>query len=115
MRTPPVSPRLPDEIAERVRRSHHEKIVELQATIGAGLKIIPAISIADNITVPVQHGLGRAPKWVGISLPRNAAGGALPTTGQVSEIRDTTHDLASIVQVWAKGWGATVLVDLLVY
>jgi hypothetical protein len=96
------------ELAERVRRSHHDAISELQRLPLAGARIIRDVTLADSTWTPIAHGMGR-PVFVFVSPPRGAV-----TTGRIAESRDGTVDRAKFVQLAATGWGATVTVDLLV-
>lgn len=77
----PASPiRLPDKDAETVNRDHRERIDELQSLPFAGARIFNGIALPTGVEVTVRHGLGRAPLWVGISVPR------IPVTAVVTDI-----------------------------
>lgn len=98
---------LDDPKAERVRRSHVAAIQEIQAAPAASLVIFPKVSLANGVTVPVSHGLGRAPLWVGISVLR----GASAVSG--GWIVDTlAGDRTKQILLQANGYGATVIVDV---
>lgn len=105
----PLNLRLADDATDRVRRNHEDRILELQKLPAASLKVIPAVSLADGVTTPVAHGLGRAPTWCQASIPRGAA-----SAGYLVEIRDGSVDRAKYVALQANGYGATVTVDVAV-
>jgi hypothetical protein len=92
---PPLSIRLADPDAERVRQSVADAIQEIQSLPASGLRVI-------------AHKLGRAPSWVGPSAIRGAI-----TVGVVGEFRDRA-DRTQIVEIAATGYGATITIDLLV-
>ena len=98
--------KLAHEDAEQVRRSHHDAIAEIQKQPASGLKAITGVALPDGATVRVAHGLGRAPTFVGASIPRGAA-----TAGLLVEVRDGI-DRTKYVALVATGWGATITVDL---
>ena len=100
---------LNDRDADRSRRDHAEAIAELQRLPAVGLRVIEGISLADGIVTLVPHGLGRPALFVRESCPRGAS-----TTGRVEEVRDGTHDRSKGVALKAAGWGATIIVDVLV-
>lgn len=108
--TPPLEQRLQDVTAERVRQSHARAIAELQALPAAALRVISGVLLPSGVNVPVAHGLGRAPLWVGVSIPRSAAGfgAVIEVTGLPSTNR------AQIVVLQAGNFAATVTVDVLV-
>lgn len=110
----PVAARLMDDVAEQVRRSHHDAIVQLQKLPMAGAAILSGtngtgISLVDGVATPIAHGLGRAPLFVRESCPRGAS-----SAGRVDEIRDGTQDRSKVIVLKATGWGATILIDVLV-
>ncbi len=110
---PPVTARLADGDAERVRRSHDEKIREIQALPAASMRVIPEVQLADATETPVAHGLGRKPSWVHPSCPRGI-GGAIGTTGRIVEIRSGTYDRTKVVVLKADGWVGPIMVDVMV-
>lgn len=100
--------KLADDQAERVRRSHHDAIGELQRGPFAGARIIKDVELVDGVQRTVPHGFGR-PVVVLISPPRGAV-----TSGRVDEIRDAANDRSKYVTLVANDYGATVTVDLVV-
>ena len=102
----PVSAKLADQDAERVRRSHEAAILELQKASASSV-IIPDVQLEDGIERPIPHRLGRVPKFVRESCPRNAS-----STGRVEEVRSGSYDRAQVVVLMATGWGATITVDV---
>jgi len=105
----PVSVRLADEQAERVRLNHDQRIRELQGLPGAQLGVISDVVLANGVETPVAHKLGRPPRWVRESCVRGAA-----TPGSVEEVRNGSHDRSEVVVLKATGWGATIVVDVAV-
>lgn len=103
----PITPRLTDVDAERVRREFDRVIRELQNLPSSSLLVISGVSLADTIATVIGHGLGRAPLWVGPSAPRGPS-----STGRIEEIIDGTHDRSQVVVLKATGWGATITVDV---
>ncbi len=99
--------KLPDDTAERVRRIHASQIAELQKTPAAGLVVIADVQLADGVLTQVAHGLGQAPKWVGVSAVRGAT-----STGRIVE--SLSADPAKYVSLTATGHGATITVNLAV-
>jgi hypothetical protein len=100
---------LPDAAAERVRQDHAAAIHELQGLPLAGALVVTDVSLADGVPTPVGHGLRRPPRWVGVSAIRGAS-----TSGRVDENRDGTGDRGRVVVLEANGYGATIVVDVLV-
>lgn len=94
---------IPEDTAERVRLSHADAILQLQA---AGGLILEDVSLASNTVTTVAHKLGRKP-FVFISPPRLAV-----TSGRIVEVRDSTVDRTKHIKLSAQGWGATILVDI---
>jgi hypothetical protein len=92
---------------ERVRREHHDAIVELQSLPAAGMRVIEGVTLADGVTTPVAHGLGRLPVWICPSAPRNAT-----STGRIIEVRSGSYDRSKVVALQATGWGATITIDV---
>lgn len=62
--------RLADPTAERMRASHAQAIQEMQSLPAMGLRVIKDVTVVNNNSVMVSHGLGRAPQWVGVSAVR---------------------------------------------
>ncbi len=98
---------LADTKAEEVRRSHHDAIGELQRAPLAGAKVVSGVRLENGKATTVAHGLGRAPKWVGISALRGAA-----SAGFINETR--SGDTSKSVTLTASGYGATITVDVMV-
>lgn len=105
--TAPLAVRLADADAERVRRSHEERIRELQALPAAGLVVLQDIELADGVATRIVHKLGKAPRWIGPSVVRGAT-----TTGRIVESRDSGNRQHAVT-LTATGWGATITIDLL--
>lgn len=105
----PLSLKLADDATDRVRRNHADRILELQQLPAASLKVVPDVSLADGVTTPVAHGLGRPAAWCQVSVPRGAT-----AAGYLVEIRDGSLDRAKYVAIQANGYGATVVVDVAV-
>ena len=105
----PVTPRLADDGAERVRREHDQKIVEIQKQPAMALTVIQNVSLVNGASTPVHHGLGRAPSWIKESTVRGAV-----TAGYIVEVRDGSQDRTKVVLLQANGFGATISVDLAV-
>jgi hypothetical protein len=103
---PPLSVRLADETAERVRQSHARAITDLQRRLEA--KVVRAVVLPDGVRTSVSHDLGREPLWIGPSAIRGSV-----TVGCVVEFRDGV-DRVQRVDIAASGYGATVTIDLLV-
>lgn len=68
--TQPHSIKLSDSDAERVRQSHHQAIREIQDLPIASARVIRNVTVVNNNSVTVAHGLGRAPIYVGVSAIR---------------------------------------------
>lgn len=94
-----------DEAAERVRRSHHDALAELQGLALAGARILQGVTLEDGVAKTIAHGLGRKPAYVSAGIPRGAI-----AAGYVVE---TSRDARSLV-LTASGYGATITVDLVV-
>ncbi len=107
---PPVI-KLADSEAERVRRSHDERIRELQAVPIVRGSLIRDISLPDGSNVAVAHGLGR--KAAIFLSPAQFSGSA--TTGRIREVRDPNYDPAQYVVLRASGWSETIIVDAWVF
>lgn len=107
--------KLEDRQIEEVRRSHHDAIVELQKLPFAGAVVITGIKLLDGVLVPVAHGLGRRPIFVRESIvrPLDSASPIL-ASGRIVEDRTTGGDLKNVIVLKATGFGANVLVDLVV-
>lgn len=95
--------------AERVRRSHHEAIVEQQGLVASATQVVNDVSLVDSAVTLVPHGLGRAPRVVLVSPPRNAV-----SAGLLVELTDpaSNPDRTKYAALRASGFGATVTVDV---
>lgn len=100
--------KIPEDTAERVRRSHAAAIEELQKTPLAAARVIKNIELEDGVVTPIAHKLSRACIVI-TSPPRNAS-----TTGRIDEIRSADYDRSKYTVLQASGFGATITVDLLV-
>lgn len=107
---PPITTRLADEAAERARRNHEERLVELQQLPCVGLTPLGEISLVDGVATPIAHGLGRKPLMVFVSPVRGAS-----SSGRVEEVRGAPHDRTRVVVLKATGFGATVTADVGVF
>ncbi len=103
-----ATPRLADPDSEQVRRIHEDAIREIQRLPVLGMRLIPNVQLSDGVATPIAHGLGRAPLWVGISVPRLAA-----AAGYVVESRDGV-DRSRAITLTAHDYLANVLVDVVV-
>lgn len=101
--------KLADELAERVRRNHHDAIVELQRLPLAIAKVLADKELADGNVTLVAHGLGRVPSFILCSPPRGAV-----AAGRIDESRDGTFDRTKYIGLRAVGYGASIKVDVLV-
>lgn len=115
-RTPPITLRLKDELAEQVRRNHEQRIGELAASPLAGATVIRGVRLPDGAGVEISHGLGRAPVAVLVTPIRVDASVGL-TPGFVVEYRGRspsgkTIDARTTVFLEAFSFGATVTVDV---
>ncbi len=116
--------RLDSATAEAVRRSHADAIKEQQALPIASMRVIrdvviPGTSVAN--AVPISHGLGRAPLWVGISAPRvRPADIPSLTAGMIIDLGVTTRagnpiDRSRLIYIGAFGFTVNVIVDVVVF
>ena len=114
--TPPLKLRLEGD-AERVRQSHAQGITELQELQIAKAVVIRNVTLPDATDTPISHGLGRPPVFVKESAVREgtpiAAAGIIVDLGT----RNTAGqpiDRSRTVVLRATGYGATLVIDLLV-
>lgn len=99
-----------DEVAERVRRSHHEALKELQGLPVVTTEIKRDVALVSGAVTLIPHGLGRAPTITLVSPPRGPV-----TVGMIEEIIDRAAgnpDRTRFVALKASGMGATVTVDV---
>lgn len=101
---------LDDEKAERVNRSHRERIDEIQSLPIVGARLVLGVELADGVPTPVPHKLGRR---VSMVLPSPVRGAVTP--GVINEIRDGSNAPEKYVTLQADGYGATIRVDLVVF
>lgn len=106
-----VDVRLAVDDAERARKSHADAIRELQVAPAAGLSVIRGVVLPNVTNVVVSHKLGRSPVFVGVSIPRRAAGfgAVIEVTGLAAQ-----PDRAQSIVLQAGGYSATVTVDVIV-
>lgn len=110
--TPPTTKRLSDSDAEDVRRNHERRITELQQMPAASMVIVRNVALPSGTAIPVAHGLGREPRWVGVSLVRGST-----SAGAVSDLGFTDPsgnpiDRSKVVMLFALAFGSTVTVDV---
>ena len=92
---------------EEVRRAHAAAIAGLQKDANDRETITLAnVALPDAASVTIAHRLGRAPRFVAISVPRGAV-----AAGYVNEIR-TGVDRSKVIVLQADDYGATVTVDI---
>lgn len=103
MLKPPATPQLDDKKADEARRAIVEKVAELQKLPLVDAQIIEDVELANGVTTPVAHKLGRRPKFVTVSSVRGAA-----TVGMVQEVRGGNEDPSRVVALVASGYGATI-------
>lgn len=103
----PLTARLADPTAERVRQNHDDRIAELAALPSSGLAILRGIVLQDSVLTLVPHKLGRRPSFVRESMPRGAS-----STGRIDDIDDGSYDRTKFLGLKASGFGATITVDV---
>jgi hypothetical protein len=107
----PVTTRLADTDAERVRRSHAGCILELQSVPVVGGMLQRNVVLPEGENVAIAHGLGRpAAAWT--SAPRGSSSG---DPGRIREIRDPSFDPEKFCVLKANDWGETVTVDVWIF
>jgi hypothetical protein len=99
--------KLENDNAERVRREHHDAITEIQKKPAVNSLTISDVQLANGVTTPISHGLGKAPTHVTPSAPRGAT-----AAGYIVEIRDGTVDRTKQIALQANSYGATITVDV---
>lgn len=110
--TPPITVRLADADAEKIRRNHDQRISELQALPAAAMTVIRNVSLPTGAAVAVAHGLGRAPLWVSESIVRGStSAGAVSDLGSV-DLNGNPIDRSKVVVLFALGFGVTITVDV---
>ncbi len=106
----PITTRLDDEPTERVRRAHHDAIVDLQNAASAIPIIIPGVVLANATATTIAHGLGKSPRWVGVSAQRGGT-----STGRITDLsRNGSYDRSKVIALQADGWTVSITVDVAV-
>jgi hypothetical protein len=105
----PPTTRLADPKAELAHRELVAKIVELQGLPSSVMRVLADVELKQGVETTVVHNLGRAPAWVKESCVRYAT-----ATGRVEEVRGGKFDRTKYVVLKATGFGATIVVDLVV-
>jgi hypothetical protein len=110
--------RFEDPVDDSAHRDHRERIDEIQQQPFVGARLIKAVELSDLVEVTIRHGLGKAPSWVGVSVPYAKSGSAV-TAGQIFESRDqyttgTPIDRSQFVVLVAHAFTATITVDVVV-
>ena len=112
---PPVTTRLSDPDAESVRRNHESRIQELVNLPASSMTIVRNVVLpagSPGAAVPVAHGLGRAPRWVGPSAPRNVGTiGVIVDLGSV-DLAGNPIDRTQVVMLVGSGYGTAITVDV---
>lgn len=104
----PVTPQISSfAAAEATRRVVEACIREIQDLPCSSTRIIAGVELADGVVTPIAHRLGRAPVFVGISVPRGAT-----AAGWTVETRSGSYDRSQVVVLTANAYGATITVDL---
>lgn len=99
---------LDDEKVERVRRSHHAAIQELQRLPLVRAVTIADVTLADGVVTPIAHRFGRRV----MAFPSGIRGAV--SSGRIVESRDGNYDRSQFLVLTASGWGAVITIDLLV-
>src|SRR5882762_9099909 len=108
--TPLIGRNLDDNLAERARRNHEDAIAELQTAAQGIPSVIATVQLADATITTIAHGLGRAPRWIGVSVQRGGT-----TTGRITDLsRNGDYDRSKLIALRADGYTATITVDLAV-
>ena len=117
LRSAPVVIGTGNDAADRVLASLAQGIQEQQLSPAAALKVIENVELADTLNVYVAHGLGRRPRFVGVSAVRGATGNGIVrdvTDGAVPGVFNTPVDRNRYVVLRADGHVTTIHVDILV-
>jgi hypothetical protein len=114
--TQPVTAKLADLQAERVRINTDRRIGELQALPITGATVLAGIQLPTSTDVFVPHGLGREPSMVIVSPPYPI----VLTSGGIFELRGVSSlggpiDRSQAIVLRAFDWGITVTVDVMVF
>lgn len=104
----PVGVKLDDDKAERVRRSHDERIKELQH-VPVVMGRLFQVQLEEGKETPIAHRLGRR----AVALPSAPRGGAV--AGNLSEIISDRYDPREFTVLRADNWMATVTVDVWIF
>lgn len=118
--TPPVTLRLDDMDAEKMRRNFEQRIAELQALASLRSETVRNVVIASNDVTMVAHGLGRDPVQVTVSPVRIALAslGSL-TPGVIVDFgfadrNGNPLDRTRVFQLGAFGFSIPITVDVTV-
>lgn len=108
----PVTHRLKDDDAERIRRSHAGCILELQSVPVMGGTLVRNVELEDGISTPIAHGLGRrASLW-----PSAVRASGSATTGRIRDVTEiVVADASKVVVLKAEGWGETIKLDAWIF
>jgi len=114
----PITAKLDDDTAEKVRRNHEERLRRIELAPGMAIGVIKDVFLANGRSTPVPHGMGRRVS-VWVTAPRrNGTGLTTPFIVRVDGSTDevpSTPDPTQFVTLLAGGWGGTgVTVDILV-
>lgn len=119
--SPPLSVKLVDPALEAVRQNIDRRIAELQQMKAVDLDVIRDVAISVNGATMVPHKLGRAPIFVGFSVPRvTPASFPAITAGVICELGPTAFtslaplDRARVLQIGAFGFSVPITIDVLV-
>lgn len=107
----PIVPRASDPEVERVLRDHARIITQLIGLVTTPARIIEDVQLVDATSTSIAHGLGRRPKMIIVSPPRNTAG----ASGRITEDVLTATDRDRYLLLLAAGWAATITVDVMVF
>jgi hypothetical protein len=98
---------LADPLTEEVRRTHAQAIDALQRDLNErAAVVIENVSLPNATDVTIAHKLGRAPRFIAVSVVRGAA-----AAGYINEIRGST-DRSKLIVLRATGFGATITADV---
>ena len=104
--TAPISFRHEDPSVERQFRNLDERVKELVKRPAMSGEVLLDVELPNGTQVLIPHGQGR-PVSVFPSGIRGAS-----SSGRIEESRDTTNDRSQYIVLEAKGFGATITVDL---
>ena len=117
--TQPIGTRLPDGIAEAVRRNADQRIGELQALPAAEMTILRDLTVQAPGNIVVAHKLGREPKFVAVSAIRfrdsdatNLAAGTVYDRPTATLGTDSPIDRTQVVKLAFVGFALAGTVNL---